>query len=85
MKTKELLQAIRHLQRFLADPRVGADNRKALQAAERELKRIRRSGKLDKRRIFRATALISETLCEALDLHEVEEGREATPAKRQPR
>lgn len=68
MTVKGLTETLTALERVLSDPRPGPAHREGLKKAKRELRRISRSGKLDRRQVFRVTALISATLCEALVL-----------------
>jgi hypothetical protein len=65
MKDKELIATIVALQRVLANPRLEA-HQESLQKGLKELEKIRRSGKLDRRKVFRATSLITRTLVEML-------------------
>ena len=67
MRIKELQAVLDILRRVLARPELGPVSRGDLLKAERELKKLRRSGKLDRRRIFRATKLIAEALCDSFD------------------
>lgn len=66
MKVKGLTETIANLERIASDPTLEPAHSEELRAAKRELQRIKRSGKLDRRQVFRVTALISATLCEAL-------------------
>lgn len=66
MKNKELTATLAHLRRLLADPRLETAYREKLRKGTWELEKIRQSGKLDPRRIFRATSLIASTLVEML-------------------
>jgi len=65
MKVKELTVTLAYLQRVLTDPRLEPAHRERLRKGRRELERLRRSGKLD-RKVFRATELITATLVEVL-------------------
>ena len=67
MNTKALNAALVHLRRVLSDPRLQPAQREVLRKAERELKRIRQSGKLDRDRLFRGTADIASVLLTLLD------------------
>lgn len=62
MRHKELTAALDCLTRVLADPRVELTYRENLLKGRRELEKIRRSGKLDRNRVFLAVKLISESL-----------------------
>lgn len=64
MKYQELKQALRLLNKVLADPRLGPDQGQRLQKAKRELEAVARSGKLEKERVFRAVRNITEVLLE---------------------
>ena len=67
MRVKELQAVLDILRRVLSRQELRPDLRKDLLKAERELKKLRSAGKLDKRRVFRATKLIAEALRELLD------------------
>lgn len=67
MNTKALNAALEHLRRVMYAPRLQPAQREVLKKAERELKRIRQSGKLDRDRLFRATADIASVLLTLLD------------------
>lgn len=66
MKNKELTATLVYLKRLLADPRLDAACREKLRKGQRELEEVKRSGKLDRRKVFRATSLITSTLVEKL-------------------
>ena len=66
MKNRELAATLAHLKRLLADPRLDNAHWKKLRKGYKELEKVGRSGKLDPRRVFRATELISSTLVEKL-------------------
>lgn len=66
MRNKELTAALAALQRVLADPRLEPAHREKLRKGKRELEKIRRSGKLDHNKVFRAVSLLSSTLVERL-------------------
>jgi hypothetical protein len=66
MRNKELNASLAALRRILADPRLGTAHLAALRKGQRELESIRKSGKLDQRKVFRAVSLISSTLAEML-------------------
>jgi hypothetical protein len=66
MKSRELTATIAILRRLLADPRLETAYRENLRKGLRELEDIRRSGKLDRKKVFRAISLISSTLVEML-------------------
>jgi hypothetical protein len=62
MAKQELKEASRAISVVLNDPRVGQDQRDQLLKARRELERIARSGKVDKRRIYRIAEIIAKVL-----------------------
>ncbi len=64
MKTKELKATRRLITKVIAKPRIGPDQRDELQKAKRELDAIARSGKMDRDRVFRVTAIIAAILLE---------------------
>ena len=64
MKSKQLKAARRFITKVLADPRIGPGQRDELQKAKRELDAIARSGKMDRDRVFRVTAIIAAILLE---------------------
>jgi hypothetical protein len=64
MKVKELAATLACLQRVMADPRLEPAQWEKLRKSFRELENVRRSGKLDRFKVFRATLLISSTLLE---------------------
>jgi len=68
MRVKVLTATLAYLQRAMADPRLETAQWEKLRKGAKELERVRRSGKLDRSRVFRATMLISETLVETLSL-----------------
>jgi len=65
MKNKDLVAVLALLRRVRNMPDLRPVQRKDLLKAERELKKLARSGKLDKRQLFWTTRLISEALVEA--------------------
>jgi len=71
MKSKELTATLGYLRRVLADPRLETAHREKLQKGQRELEKIRRSGKLDHQKVFRATSLISSALVDMLTDSEI--------------
>jgi hypothetical protein len=64
MKNKELTAALGRLHQVLADPRLGTAHRENLRKGVKELEKVKRSGKLDQRKVFRAISLISRALVE---------------------
>ena len=67
MKTKELEEALRLVAKVYSDPRVRSDQRDQLLKARRELEGVARSGKLEKRKLFRAVELIASVLLAIVD------------------
>ncbi len=65
-KVKGLTETLVLLERMISDPRLGPSHREDLRKAKREFKQLARSGKLDRRQIFRVTARITAALSEAL-------------------
>lgn len=68
MKHNELKQALRLLAKVLTDPRLGPDQGEQLQRARRELEAAARSGKLERKRLFRAVGIIAAVLLELVEL-----------------
>ena len=64
MRIRTLSLTLAYLKRVLADPELESGHREVLTKALRELEVVRRSGKLDRRRVFRAVEMISATLLE---------------------
>lgn len=62
MKTKELNEALRLIYSLLRDPRVGPDDGDQLQIAIRELEKVKRSGKPDEHRVYRAIKIVATVL-----------------------
>ena len=71
MKSIGLTAARRMITKVLAKPGLRPDQRDRLQRAKRELKKIAQSGKLDRRRIFRATESIAAVLLEVIETDDV--------------
>ena len=67
MQYKELSAVRRLITKVLVSPRISQGQRDELLKAKRELDKIARSGKLDRRRIFRVTKTITEILSEILN------------------
>lgn len=67
MKSKELEQALRLINKVLADPRVRPGQGDRLWKARRELVKIARSGKVEQQKVFRAIELISAVLLEIVE------------------
>ena len=85
MKDNELTATIAALQRLMAEPRLGTARQERLRKGLKELERIRRSGKLDRRKVFRAVSLISSTLVEMLQDTEPPTTPDNTSAERRAR
>jgi hypothetical protein len=62
MTCKELTEALRLISRVSSHPRVEPGQRDQLQKARRELERISRSGKLDRRKLFLAVEVVAIVL-----------------------
>ncbi len=57
----------RLISKVLTDPRIGPDLRDRLQKARRELEKVARSGKVDRRQVFRAVELVATVLQEIVE------------------
>jgi hypothetical protein len=66
MAKKELKEVTRKIAELLTDPRVDTGQRDQLRSARRELVKLAKSGKLERRRVFRAVEKISKILLEML-------------------
>jgi hypothetical protein len=64
MKHQELKQALRLINKVLADSSVGPGQTDQLRKAKRELEAVARSGKLEEGRLFRAVESIANVLME---------------------
>jgi hypothetical protein len=62
MKSEELKEALRLIAIVSSDPRLGPDGGYRLRKAARELEIVERSGKLERRRLFRAVKIVTEVL-----------------------
>jgi hypothetical protein len=82
MRSKDLTATIRSLRRVLADPRLVHTQREKLRKSERELEKLRRSGRIDRSKLFLATSLITDALVEFLPHPEVPTDLEAAVARR---
>ena len=67
MKSKELNEALRLITKVLSDSRVRPNQGNHLQRAKRELEAVARSGKLDKKRVFRAVEIVAKVLLERVE------------------
>ena len=67
MKCNELKEALRSITKVLSDSRVRPDQGNYLQRAKRELEAVARSGKLDKKRVFRAVEIVAKVLLERVE------------------
>lgn len=70
MNSKELNATRRLITKVLASPRISQGQRDGLRKAKRQMDRIARSGKLDRRHIFGLTKMIAEILLDALNCDE---------------
>jgi hypothetical protein len=66
MAKKELKEAMRMITKLLTDPRVDIGQRDQLMSARRELVKLAKSGRPERRRLFRAVEKISMVLLEML-------------------
>lgn len=64
MYSKELTAVLAKLQRLLAEPGLEPAHQEWLRKGRRELKIVKRSGKLDQARVFRAIDMITSALVE---------------------
>ena len=64
MKSRELQQALRFLNKVLDDPRLKPGQGQSLRKGKRELDAVARSGKLDEFRVFRAVEIVTAVLLE---------------------
>lgn len=62
MKTEEANEALRLIAKVLSDPRLKPNDGDQLRKAQRELEVMARSGKLERRRLFRVVKIISQIL-----------------------
>lgn len=62
MKDKKLTATIANLQRVLADPELKPWQQERLRKGLRELKKFKRQGRLDPRKVFLVTDLLASTL-----------------------
>lgn len=60
MKREEAKEALRLIAKMLNDPRLKPDDRNRLREAQREMEKIARSGKVDRRKLFRAVRIVCE-------------------------
>jgi hypothetical protein len=67
MKSKELEQALRLINKVLDDPRVRPGHGDQLRKAKRELVTVARSGKVEQQRVFRAIELIAMVMLEIVE------------------
>lgn len=65
MASREPKKAARAITSLLTDPRVGQDQRDQLLKARRALERLARSGKMDKRKVYRVVEVVARI---ALDI-----------------
>lgn len=62
MRNEDAKEALRQITRVLNDPRLKPDDGDQLRKAKRELMRMARSGKSERRKLFRAVRIISQIL-----------------------
>jgi hypothetical protein len=62
VKEEVAKEALRLITKVLNDPRLQPDDGDQLRKAQRELVAVARSGKLERRRLFRAVKIISQIL-----------------------
>ena len=67
MKIKELDEILTRLKRVSRSPRLQSDQYEAVAKAIKELEQIRRSGKLDRKKAFRASARVAGVLLQILN------------------
>jgi len=63
----ELKEALRLIGKVQTDPRVGPGERDRLHRARRELEKMARSGKLDRKKLFLAIEIIVAILKDAIE------------------
>ncbi len=62
MRNEDAKQALRLITNVLTDPRLKPDDSDQLRKAQRELMLMARSGKIERRKLFRAVRIISQIL-----------------------
>jgi hypothetical protein len=62
VRNEDAKEALRQITRVLNDPRLKPDDGDQLRKAKRELMRMARSGKSERRKLFRAVRIISQIL-----------------------
>lgn len=62
MRDEDAKQALRLITNVLNDPRLKPDDGDQLRKAQRELMVVARSGKVERRKLFRAVRIISQIL-----------------------
>jgi hypothetical protein len=62
VRNEDAKQALRMITRVLTDPRLKPDDSDQLRKAQRELMVMARSGKIERRKLFRAVLIISQIL-----------------------
>jgi hypothetical protein len=67
MRGKEPKAALREISAVLREPRLNPDHRDQLLKAKRDLEKIARSGKLDRRKLFRIVEVVSIVLLEIVE------------------
>jgi hypothetical protein len=71
MKSEELRQTLRLLNKVLADPRIEPDQGEQLRCAKRDLALVLRSGKFDRQRVFRIIEVVATVLLETVQDNEI--------------
>jgi hypothetical protein len=64
MANQELKGALKSINKVLTDLRVNSGQRDQLLKARRELEKLARTGKLERRKVFRAVQMIADVLVE---------------------
>jgi hypothetical protein len=66
MKREEAKEALRLIAKMLNNPRLKPDDGYRLREAQRELEKIASSGKVDRRKLFRAVRIVCEITLKTL-------------------
>ena len=67
MRGKELKAALRGISAVLRDPRLNADRKDQLLKLRRELEKFARSGKPDRRKLFRIVLRIANVILQSVE------------------
>jgi hypothetical protein len=62
----ELDEAVRAISSVLSDPRIDQSEKDQLIKAKRELNKLARSGKVDRRRVYRIVTVVSKVILAAV-------------------